>query len=232
MKSFQIELDQWSRIFFGQAPGLFYIELLFRCLFIYILLIASMRMLGKRMQAQMDSIELAALATLAAAVGVPLLALDRGLLPAVIICAIVITITRTVSHFSYKSQKFEDIAEGNIGILVKDGVMDPKEMMNNRITRERLCSQLRQSKIYNLGMVKRLYLEASGGFSIIKSDMPKPGLLVLPEWDKDFVGKKVKFTNETICVSCGKEQNTKDDKEECSNCRKKVWTKAVTDINA
>jgi len=234
MKPEDIHLSDWLRMLFGQVPWQFYIELIIRAFLVYVLLLVSMRLLGKRMATQLNGIELAAMVALASAIGVPLLSYTNGILPAFIIAFVIIVITRSIAAMTYKSQRFEVLTEGDIDCLVQDSVIDFGVMKRVRVTRERLFSQLRSEKIFHLGAVKRVYMESNGGFTIIKNETPKPGLSVLPDWDVDFVKRKLKKTDTTICAVCGLEQPgggdpAKNGEGECENCGKNRWTKGVVE---
>ena len=235
MKPEEIKLSDWARILFGEVPPAFYGELLIRAALVYLLLIISMRLLGKRMSTQMSRLELCALVSLAASIGVHMLSPDRGILPAFIIAAVVICITRLISKLSYKSENFEQMTQGDIDILVEDGVMNYDVMRKVRITRERLFSQLRSENVDHMGEVKRLYMESNGSFSLIENNRPKPGLMVLPEWDKEFIGEKLRTTDITICKNCGVEKPAHlkhlNGDAKCENCGEKEWTKAVLEAS-
>jgi len=62
-------LDQWSRILLGEIPPGFLLEVLFRLIVIYLILMVSMRLLGKRMASQLSRNDMAAMVSLAAAIG-------------------------------------------------------------------------------------------------------------------------------------------------------------------
>jgi len=94
MKPEEIKFGDWMRVFVGEVPASFYLEIIIRMAVVYALLIVSMRLLGKRMASQLTRNELAAMVSLAAAIGVPILAPDRGILPAIIIAIVVIAVTR------------------------------------------------------------------------------------------------------------------------------------------
>src|SRR5437763_1108140 len=147
MKPEDIHLSDWARILFGQVPWQFYIELIIRAFLVYVLLLVSMRLLGKRMATQLNGIELAAMVALASAIGVPLLSFTNGILPAFIIAFVIIVITRMVAAGTYKSQRFEVLTEGDIDSLVRNSVIDFQVMKRVRVTRERLFAQLRSEKI-------------------------------------------------------------------------------------
>jgi len=234
MKPEEIKLSDWSRIIFGEVPPEFYLELIIRAILVYFLLVLSMRLLGKRMSTQMSRLELAAMVALASAIGVPMLSADRGILPAYIIAFVIIVITRLIARKSFKDQHFEEVTQGNVDCLVIDSVMNYDVMKKVRVSRERLFSQMRSECILNLGTVNRVYMEANGGFSIIPNSEPKPGLMTLPDWDKDFISRKVKKTDITICKNCGikKPENIAflNGDEKCENCKENVWTKAVIEI--
>src|SRR5690349_16696968 len=98
MKPDEIKLSDWARIFFGQVPPEFYGELIIRAVFIYALLMISMRLMGTRMSGQLSRLDLAAMVALASAIGVPILSPSNGLLPAVIIAVIVVSVSRVIAR--------------------------------------------------------------------------------------------------------------------------------------
>ncbi len=227
MKKEDIQFWDLARWFVGDVPGSFYIELVIRGVVVYLILIVSMRLLGKRMSAQLSRNEIAAMSCLAAAIGIPIQSPERGLLPMFVIAIVVIWIGRTIAKYSYKSQKFEYISQGNLDILVQDSMMYLDRMKQVRISRDQLCAQLRSSSIRHLGEVKRLYIEANGNFTLIKNDEPEPGLSVLPQWDKEFVEQVLRPTNTKVCKSCGNKQEATNKENGCSNCGNKDWVTAV-----
>ncbi|GEO07587.1 YetF domain-containing protein [Segetibacter aerophilus] len=231
MKPEEIKFTDWSRILLGQVPPEFYIELAIRGFLVYFLLIVSMRFLGKRMSSQISRVELGALVSLASAIGVPLLSPTNGILPAFIIAFIIVGLVRLISYISIKSQKFERVTQGDLDMLVEDGVMRVNIMKRVRVTRERLFAQLRSENLNHLGAAKRVYMEANGSFTLVKNEERQPGLLVLPDWDEGFIDEKLNWTDVRICKECGAkmpENNTRKRNDvSCTNCGSNEWTKAV-----
>jgi uncharacterized membrane protein YcaP (DUF421 family) len=227
MKPEDIKINDWGRIFFGEVPPEFFIEILIRVMFVYLLLMVSMRLLGKRMASQLTRTELAAIVSLAAAVGVPILSPDRGLLPAIVIAIIVVAINKIIATLSAVNRKVEKATQGTLNILIKDSVLDPHAMMKTRISKERIMSQLRAEKVLHLGEVERLYMEANGNFTLIKKDKPKPGLPVLPENDVAFLKEELKPNGILVCHICGKENAAKRKDALCPNCHHQDWVVAV-----
>jgi uncharacterized membrane protein YcaP (DUF421 family) len=229
MKPEEIYLSDLHRIFIGEVPASFYLELIFRAAFIYLLLMISMRAMGKKMSSQISRNEMAAVASLAAAVGIPLMNPDRGLLPGLIIAVVIVAFQILISKRASRNEKFEAITQDNLQTLVADGVMDLEEMKRTRITRERLFAQLRSLQKTNLGAVKRLYVEANGLFSMIEEKDPRPGLPLLPEDDVEFIGKMNTETGKCVCYNCGflESHSIKSTRTLCNNCGDLNWVDAV-----
>lgn len=214
-----------GRILNGNTPAIFYAELIIRAVIIYITLMGGLRLMGKRMAARVSRNELAAMASLAAAIGIPMQTPDRGLLPAIVMAAVVVVVQRLIAARSIKSSSFERLTQGNISILVENGCMRHQEMKKTRIDRERLLSQLRSSGVKQLGEVKRLYLEAGGYFTLIRNSETSPGLSVIPDWDHEFKAEQQKAAEKTVCHYCGDEVPPRA--KECPNCGKHEFEKAV-----
>lgn len=219
-----IRLDDFRRILVGEVPAEFYIETVIRALLVYILLVAGMRLMGKRINAELNRTELAAISTLAASTGLILLSPDRGLLPAVVAIGVLLFIKRMVNHQTFLHKKAEDIAEGSLGILIKSGVIQIKELKKTGLTREQLFAQLRGMGVMHLGNVFRLYFEANGDFSLLKEEKESSGLSVIPDWDQEFLNEQ-EMAGTQVCSRCG--SGGQGTHKECPNCGNDGWKEAV-----
>ena len=229
MKEHEIKLSDIQRMLIGEVPFHFYLEVIFKVAVIYLILMVSMRLMGKRMSTQLSRNEMAAVASLAAAVGVPLMNPDRGLLPAVVIAMVILFYQLLIARRAAKDKKFESLTQGSYNMLIKDGVLNVDAMTLTRISRERVFAQLRSASISHLGMVRRLYFEAGGGFSLLKAGEPKPGLSVLPGWDKQLNAYLNVPVNIEVCRNCGcpKPSGTGGENPSCGNCKSDEWGEAV-----
>jgi uncharacterized membrane protein YcaP (DUF421 family) len=216
MKKEDIHITDLYRIINGGVPPEFYLELVLRALFVFFVLTFGMKYLGKRLSSQLTRSELAATSTLAAATGLVIMAPDRGLLPPLIVIAVIIIEQRFVHKRSMTNEQFEFAAEGHLSELVHDGTMQLKAMRDARISKEQLFSQLREMELTHLGLIKRLYLEANGEFSLIKHSEAQPGLPVIPPWDKEFLSEQKFSDSKMVCSNCG--QGKKDQSPACTNC--------------
>lgn len=229
MKAYEIKLGDLQRLFVGEVPSFFYLELIFRVLLIYFLLLVSMRLMGKRMSSQLSRNEMAAVASLAAAVGIPLMNPDKGLLPAILTAGVIIVYQILIARKAFKSKRFESLTQDSVSTLVQDGMLCLKAMVHNRISRERLFAQLRSKEISHLGMVKRLYFEAGGNFSLLKAPVQKAGLSNLPDGDQELEREIHRQVSGYVCLHCGNPFNEKATHQQvrCDNCSHMEWTSAV-----
>jgi len=231
MKPEELSLSDFNRILIGEIPPFFFIELIFRAFLIYALLIVSMRLMGRRMSAQISRNEMAAVVSLAAAVGIPLMNPDRGILPPVVITIVIIIFTNFVSRRTSRNEHFESLTQDDLDVLVLDGVLNLPKMELTRITKERISSQLRNLGILHLGMVNRLYIEANGMFSLVREKESQPGLSVLPDIDPEFVERKLNKTDQFVCCHCGTVAKTliSTRRSACPNCKAIQWAPALID---
>lgn len=218
----EISLGDWDRIIFGEGlDERFILEIILRTVFVYVLLVVSMRLMGKRMASQLSRLEMVSLVSLAAAIGIPVLGTREGLLPAVIIAGFVVLCQYFISSYNLRNPTLEKRIEGDLEILVKDGVFQLDAMARNSISRERLLAQLRSKGLIHTGEVKRLYLEANGSFSLVKADDPTPGLVIIPGYDKEFCMEATEKSTQHVCAYCGVKR--KDASQVTCDCNNQDW---------
>lgn len=227
MEKSDIKLGDWMRILVGQVPGSFFIELVIRALIIFVLLVVAMRLFGLRMSAQINRLEMISLFSLAAAIGIPLQSPDRGILPAFVTAMVVVVIGRALAAYAFRHERFEKLSEGNLSLLVCDGVINNKAMHETKMTRERLLSQLRGAQVRHLGEVQRLYFEANGSFTLIRAEQPLPGLCIFPGFDQKMI-REQHYTEDKVCTNCGKHQEENGQGNRCPNCGNGDWQAAMT----
>lgn len=229
MNSSDAELWDWMRIFIGEVPPIFLLEVVLRIFVLYLLLVLSMRIMGKRMSALISRNEMIAMVSLAAAIGIPVQDPENGLLPPFIIAGVVIGVQRIVSTQTMKSPRFESLVVGQTGPLVEDGLLQLKNMRKSKISRERLLTEFRVRSIINLGMVQRAFLEANGEFTIyFFEEEEREGLCILPSWDKEFLDEMIVAEGTFACGGCGNTyKNDEEPKDDCKNCGQKQWFKAI-----
>ncbi|TWR30924.1 DUF421 domain-containing protein [Mucilaginibacter pallidiroseus] len=230
MKKEEINLSDWTRILLGEAPPIFLLEVLIRSIITYVLLLIVVSWLGKRMSGQLTIMEMAVMLTLGAIVSVPMQTPDRGVLQGLTLLLCAVGFQRGISYIGFRSHKFENITRGKPNILVNDGLIDLEQMVANRISRQQLFSVLRGQKIFNLGAVERVYLEACDLLSVYPAAKPQYGLPIYPPDDaQDRNGEMTsaeKAGDYKACVNCG--NVTKENQHSpCRICGENSFTHAI-----
>jgi uncharacterized membrane protein YcaP (DUF421 family) len=231
MEKEDILLTDVKRILLGEAPPEFLLEVFVRTLLIYIILLFIVRWLGKRMNGQLTIMEMTVMLTLGAIVSAPMQAPDRGILQGLLLLLCTVLFQRGISYLGVINGRIEDITQGKASMLVKNGVLQLDEMEKATISRQQVFSQLRQEKIFNLGMVDRVYIEACGIFSIFKAQDPGPGLPIYPPDDKEIhQTAEHSFTPNPVvllaCINCGYVK-PESEPAHCNNCQHNDWINAI-----
>jgi uncharacterized membrane protein YcaP (DUF421 family) len=230
MNKYDIHLKDIERILLGDAPPIFLIEVFFRTLIIYTLLLIIVRWLGKRMTGELTIMEMAVMLTLGAIASTPMQVPNRGIFQGLILLLCAVGFQRGISYLGFRSHKFEDLTQGTPSLMIKDGIMQIDNMRTDRISRSQLMAALRQQQIFNLGMVERVYLEACGNFSVYKTTEKKPGLPIFPTGDDvlhEQDQRSIKsLTDLEVCDNCGKVSSAHVN-QKCQNCNQTKFIPAV-----
>jgi len=227
MKASDIKLGDWQRILVGNVSPLFLIEVFFRTLIVYLFLLTVVRLLGKRMSGQLTIMEMTVMITLGAIVSIPMQTPQSGILQGLLILVLALLIHRGINYLGFFNPELEKVVQGEPTVLVKNGVLQLKEMTDVRVTRQQLFAELRSKKIVQLGSLKRVYLEPAGFFSIIKAKKESPGLSVYPEIDHSIL-KSIKLAEPVrmVCTNCGT-LNRDQHFGKCENCQQENYINAI-----
>ena len=221
-------ITDYLRILMGDVPWLFLLEAAIRLMFLYLVLLTGLRLMGKRMAGQLSRTELAALVSFAAAIGIPILSADRGLLAPMAIGSVIVLGQRLMTHWAARHPTAEHLLQGTLTTVVTDGVLNLASMEQAVLSQERLFAQLRGESLEHLGQVRRLYMEANGTFSLVEAEQPKPGLSLIPKWDKDFRQVQPVAPGTFACLKCGQTTDAPQaPSTPCPTCHAHKWEPAV-----
>jgi uncharacterized membrane protein YcaP (DUF421 family) len=230
MTSPPIELGDWQRFWFGiGVPPGFLAEVVLRIVVLYAVLAIAIRLMGRRTSSELTRNELLAIVALAAAIGPSIQAPDRGLLPPIAIAVWVVLWQRLVSKATLRSASFERAMLGQGVSLVQDGVLQMPALRRSVISAERLFAELRSNAILQLGLVRRVYLEADGSFSLVRQEPAQPGLPIVPESDAKLRAQLERDESQVACVTCGRLRPRQAAEAPCKACGGKAWVLPVTD---
>lgn len=233
MEKDEIHFGDIKRWLLGTTPPEFLIEVAIRTILIYLILLLTVRLMGKRMSGQITITEMAVMITLGAIVSPAMQLPDRGLFLGVLGLVCALLFQRGYNYLGVKSKKIEEITQGKMSVLVKDGVLNLKELERANVPRQQLYAMLREKKIYNLAKVKRAYFEACGQLSVFEAKEDAPGLPILPQCDPDIIkGLQQQVDHGMMaCCNCGHVQIVFDTSAPCDVCHEHAWGDAYVEAN-
>ena len=228
MKKEDIHLSDIGRILFGDTPPVFVLEVVLRTLFVYLFLLIAIRLLGKRTNGEITVTEVAIIVMLGAVVSVPMQMPDNGVLQGVLVLLCIVVFQRGITWLTIRSRRLEDITQGTLSIIVKDGILQKEVLRKARISTQQLFAIIRSKQVYNLGRVERLYMEACGTFSLYCTTDERPGLPIYPPGDAKMMETVTTHPDLWACCSCGTVLKTPG-RHPCPACGMNEWVSATTD---
>ncbi|WP_304062065.1 YetF domain-containing protein [Pedobacter glucosidilyticus] len=225
------EIFEWDRVFMNDLPYVFLLEVLFRCLVMFIVVLIALKLTGKRGIKQLSIFELVIIITLGSAAGDPMFYEDVGLIPAITVFICVLAFYRAIT-WALKFKKFEHWIEGKPVTLIVDGEFVKQRMEKEDIAVDEFYAELRMEHVDHLGQVKLAILEVSGEISVFfnADEEVKYGLPILPHEIRTPL-KKIAENGMYACNTCGKVyQLTICEEATCSNCHKKHWIRARNNL--
>lgn len=225
-----------QRMFLGDLPPLFLLEIVFRTAFLFLYTLLMLRIVGKRGLSQVTPFELTIIIALGSAVGDPMFYPDVPLLHGMVVITTVVLLQRNLVYVVHRSNRIETFVEGQPAQVVLDGRLELPCMDRERLSRDELFSHLRLERVEHLGQVKCAYLEDSGQLStfLFTPRQRRPGLPIVPPWElaepESFMaGSAAPQSAIYACNTCG---NTSEMQQgqvltPCSNCEGEAWVFAV-----
>ena len=227
----------WARLFLGNQPSLFYLEIAFRTCLVYAYALVLIRWVGGRGIAQMSTVEFLLVIALGSAVGDVMFYPEVPLLHAMLVITVVVVINKCLDLMIQRYEIIEKAVDGVTAEIVRDGVINVKTLCDSNIGKSELFMSLRTKGFTNLGEIRRAYVETSGQFSTFRSKQTLPGLRFEPAWDVSpptlyRYCDKVPSTGQMCCCGCGTTLNegTKLPKR-CAICAGTTWTTAECPVS-
>ena len=147
---------------------------LMRTIILYILIIAGVRLMGKRQVGELEPSELVLSLIIADLASVPMQDYGIPLLTGVVPILTLLAVTMILSVLTMKSVRFRALLCGRPSIIVENGRLHQREMRKNRFTIDELMEELRMKGVTDLSTVKYAILETNGQLSILPYAGEKP----------------------------------------------------------
>ena len=141
---------------------------LIRTLILYLVVVAALRIMGKRQIGEMKPQELVIAFLVSELAALPMTDLNRPLMGAIIAIFALVAIEIIMSALSLKSPIFRRVLNGRPAIVVHDGVVNQRMLRRLRLSAEELMENLRQKDIFHIDTVQYAIVETSGQISVIE----------------------------------------------------------------
>ena len=125
-----------------------------RTIILYLLIIFGIRLMGKRQVGELEPSELVLDLIIADLAAVPMQDYGIPLLSGVVPILTLLGLTMLLSLLTMKSLRFRVLLCGRPSIIVRDGVVDQREMRRNRFTLDELHEELRCQGVAGVERVK------------------------------------------------------------------------------
>ncbi|OGX88411.1 hypothetical protein BEN47_08670 [Hymenobacter lapidarius] len=221
----------WQRLLWtGEQTPLYGLEVVLRCIITYLLLLAALRITGRRSVKQLSLFELSIVIGLGSIAGDTMFYPEVPLSHAVIVFGTVMGLYLLFNYFTEVSPKFSDWMEGEEVLLLQKGQLDWDTFNQQNLTQKELFGELRQQQVEHLGQLKAVYSEATGELSLFfyeDADV-HPGLSILPE-ELARASETIATAGPHACTTCGHVQELQTAAAfACPVCREKRWLPACT----
>lgn len=143
--------------------------IIFKTFFIYVLVAIIFRVMGKREVGQLGTFDLVVFILIAELVALALEHKD-GFLINLVPVIILVLLQIVIAKISLKSVKFRNFVDGKPVIIIKKGIVNFKNMVEQRYTLDDLLLQLREKDVRSLDEVDYAILETNGKLSVFKKD--------------------------------------------------------------
>lgn len=146
----------------------------YRTVFLYIVVIISIRLMGKRQIGDMQPGELVVTLLISEIAAMPLQDTDQPILFGLSSIFTLVALEIGISLLSLKSFFVRKLLSGKSAILIKDGVIDQKELKKVRMTVLDLVEMLRNQQVFDLSTVSFAVLETGGDLSVLLKSKSQP----------------------------------------------------------
>ena len=150
------------------------LEIVGRTAVIYIVVLAGVRLSGKREVGQMTPFDLTLLLLISNAVQNAMTGSDTSLLGGVAAAATLLLLNFLIAEVSGGNRKFRKFVQGQPSLLVHDGKIIEAHMAKEHVSMDELQRSLREHGISSYHDVALAVLEVDGSISCLKYDEIRP----------------------------------------------------------
>ncbi len=140
--------------------------LVLRSLLLYLLVMASLRLMGKRQVGQLQPAELVIAIVISDVATIPIQDTEVSILNGVIPILTLLIAELTISFISLKNRRLRIFFSGAPSVMIHKGVIDEREMARQRYNLDDLLEELRVQGYPDISKIEFAILETGGQISV------------------------------------------------------------------
>ena len=145
-----------------------------RTVILYLVLVGTIRMMGKRQVGQMEPSEFVVTMLVANLASIPMENLDMAMHSGLVPILTVLALELILSVLSLRSIRFRKILCGKPVVLIENGNILQENLKKTRVTVDELTGHLREKDVLNLQEVQYAILETNGNLSVFPFPENRP----------------------------------------------------------
>lgn len=152
---------------FAQVPML---EIILRCVVVYIFVLLALRAGGKRQIGQMTPIDLVLLILISNAVQNAMTGPDTSLFGGILAASVLVLTNMLITHTRLKHLLFKRWLEGTPTLLIYEGQILQDHLQKEGLDHDELIQALREHGVMDPTEVRLAVLEVDGSISVVKNE--------------------------------------------------------------
>jgi len=147
-----------------------FVQIIFRCLAIYLFIIVALRVFGKKELAQLSVIDLVFILLISNAVQNAMVGPDVTLLGGIVAAGSLFVMNYILKWLLFKSKRASELLQGISILLIYKGEIQRHNLSSAEITVEELETAVREHGVSSIKEVNLAMLEVDGNISVISND--------------------------------------------------------------
>lgn len=139
-----------------------------RAVLLYFLVIFCMRLMGKRQLGELQPSELVTTILISNIAALPIEDTNIPMILGAVPILALVMFEFAVSSLSLKSKRFREFFSGNPVVIIKDGVINQKQLKKLRFSIDDLMEALRENGIFDIKDVNYAIVETTGKVSVLQ----------------------------------------------------------------
>lgn len=145
----------------------FYINVILKCIVVYIILIVALRMMGKREIGELSIFDIVIYLIMSELLAISISDANASVFQSLVPIMVLSLLQIFISIMILKSKKLRDLIDGKDVVIIEQGVLRQDLMRKNRYNIDDLLSQMRMQGYFHIKDIAFAVLETSGDLSVI-----------------------------------------------------------------